>query len=106
MEHRCPYRLYNYLDVKQLQAFIVLKRWQIVMGDTLSNNIVNTAPFTATTHKWYLGQRRETIAATLTGAQQEGSLDINMPASTYLGPGADHGSSCQRKQYHGEICLP
>lgn len=79
--------LYNYLDVNNSRAFIVLKDGKIVIERYAGNNILNTAPFTATS-QWYWASAGKTIAATLTGiAQQEGSLDINMPASTYLGTG-------------------
>ncbi len=79
--------LYNFLDLNNTRAFIVLKDGKIVIERYAGNNIINTAPFTVNS-QWYWASAGKTIAATLAGiAQQEGFLDINAPVSRYLEPG-------------------
>jgi len=79
--------LYSYLDTNNSKAFIVLKDGKIVLERYAGTNLLNTAPFTASS-QWYWASAGKCIAATLAGiAQQEGFLDINAPVSRYLGAG-------------------
>lgn len=79
--------LYNYLDLNDSKAFIVLKDGKIVLERYSGMNILNTAPFNASS-QWYWASAGKSLAATLAGiAQQEGFLDINAPVSRYLGAG-------------------
>lgn len=79
--------VYDFLDLNNTRAFIILKDGKIVIERYAGNNIINTAPFTANS-QWYWASAGKSLAATLAGiAQQEGSLDINAPVSRYLGVG-------------------
>jgi CubicO group peptidase (beta-lactamase class C family) len=79
----CPDRidsLYDFLEVKNTKAFIVLKDGRIVLEHYFGT-------FTADS-LWYWASAGKTLKSTLVGiAQEEGYLDINAPTSTYLGAG-------------------
>ena len=77
--------LYNHLRTNNTRAFIVLKNGKIVIEKYWGNNILNTAPFNASS-QWYWASAGKALTATLVGvAQQEGYLDINDKTSDYLG---------------------
>lgn len=72
--------LYNYLQLKNTKAFIVLKNGRIVFEKYFGT-------FTADSI-WYWASAGKTMTAFLTGiAQQEGLVNINNKTSTYLGTG-------------------
>lgn len=72
--------LYAFLEVKNTQAFIVLKDGKIVLEHYFGTFTQDSL--------WYWASAGKTLKSTLVGiAQEEGYLDINMPTSTYLGAG-------------------
>jgi CubicO group peptidase (beta-lactamase class C family) len=76
--------LYNFLELNNTKAFIVLQDGRIVLEKyfgTFSSDSV-----------WYWASAGKTLTAMLTGiAGEEGYLSIDLPVSTYLGQG---WSSC------------
>lgn len=72
--------LLDFLEESNTKAFIVLKDGKIVIEEYFGT-------FTADSN-WYWASAGKSLTAFLVGrAQQEGSLDINAPTSTYLGTG-------------------
>lgn len=72
--------LLDFLEESNTKAFIVLKDGKIVIEEYFGT-------FTADSN-WYWASAGKSLTAFLIGrAQQEGFLDINAPASTYLGTG-------------------
>lgn len=80
--------LYDYLEVQNTKAFIVLKDGKIVLEQYFNGHAQNTP--------WYWASAGKTITAFMTGiAQEEGFLDIDLPSSEYLGDG---WTSCTTEQ--------
>jgi CubicO group peptidase (beta-lactamase class C family) len=79
----CPERidsLYAFLGSRNTKAFIVLKDGRIVLEHYFGTFTQDSL--------WYWASAGKTLTSTLTGiAQEEGYLDIEQPASTYLGTG-------------------
>lgn len=72
--------LKDFLQQKNTKSFIILVNGRIVMEEYFSGHTSNTT--------WQWNSAGKTLAATITGiAQQEGLLNINNPASQYLGNG-------------------
>jgi CubicO group peptidase (beta-lactamase class C family) len=72
--------LYNYLQLKNTKAFIILKNGRIVVEKYFGT-------FTADSN-WYWASAGKTVTAMLVGiAQQEGILNINNKTSQFLGTG-------------------
>lgn len=70
--------LKDYLNEKHSKSFIILVNGKIVMEEYFNGHTASTV--------WYWASAGKTLTATLTGiAQQEGFIDINQKASTYLG---------------------
>ncbi|MCW5897648.1 MAG: serine hydrolase [Flavobacteriales bacterium] len=72
--------LHDFLASSNTKAFIVLKDGRIALEWYFGTFTTDSA--------WYWASAGKSLTAFLVGrAQQEGSLDINAPASTYLGAG-------------------
>jgi CubicO group peptidase (beta-lactamase class C family) len=72
--------LYDFLETRNTKAFIVLKDGRIVLERYFGTFTQDSL--------WYWASAGKTLTSTLVGiAQQEGSLDIEQPTSTYLGAG-------------------
>lgn len=72
--------LHDFLATSNTKAFIVLKDGRIALEWYFGTFTTDSA--------WYWASAGKSLTAFLVGrAQQEGSLDINAPASTYLGTG-------------------
>lgn len=79
--------LYNFLQLNNTRAFIVLKDGKIVLENYWGNNVLNTAPFDRNSD-WYWASAGKTLTAFLVGiAQDNGLLSIEEKSSTYLGSG-------------------
>ena len=79
--------LIDFLDSSNTRAFIILKDGRIVVEEYFGSNALGTAPFDKDS-RWYWASAGKTLTAALAGiAQQEGVLDIEAPASNYLGTG-------------------
>lgn len=79
--------LKSFLAQNGTRAIIILKDGRIAVEQYWGNNLLNNAPFTAST-SWYWASAGKTITAFLAGiAQQERLLSINDKTSTYLGAG-------------------
>ncbi|HMN06208.1 MAG TPA: serine hydrolase [Flavobacteriales bacterium] len=90
----CPGRidsLYNFLGSKNTKAFMVLKDGRIVLEHYFGTFTQDSL--------WYWASAGKTLKSTLVGiAQEEGYLDINAPASTYLGTGWTSETPTQEQQ--------
>jgi len=79
----CPERidsLYAYLGDHHTKGFILLKDGRIVLEHYFGTFTQDSL--------WYWASAGKTLTSTIVGiAQEDGSLDINEPVSTYLGPG-------------------
>lgn len=72
--------LYSYLNTNQSKAFILLKDGKIVLEQYFNGHDVSTP--------WYWASAGKTLTAMLVGiAESEGLLNLNDPASDYLGQG-------------------
>ncbi len=72
--------LYNYLQLKNTKAFLILKNGKIVVEKYFGTFTVDS--------NWYWASAGKTMTAMLVGiAQQEGLLNINNRTSQYLGTG-------------------
>ena len=79
--------LYNFLELNNTRAFILLKNGKIVLENYWKNNIRNTANFDKNSN-WYWASAGKTLTAFLVGiAQDDGLLSIEDNSSTYLGNG-------------------
>lgn len=87
----CPEKidsLYNFLDINNTKAFILLKDGKIVLEKYFGSFTQNST--------WYWASAGKTITSFMTGiAQQEGQLSINDTSSTYLG---QHWTDCTPQQ--------
>ena len=79
----CPERidsLYDFLGSRNTKAFIILKDGRIVLEHYFGTFTQDSL--------WYWASAGKTLTSTLVGiAQEEGFLDIEQPASAYLGTG-------------------
>ena len=79
--------LYEFLELNNTRAFIVLKDGKIVIENYWGNNILNTAPFDRNS-SWYWASAGKTLTAFLVGiAQDNGLLSVEDKSATYLGNG-------------------
>jgi|TARA_B110000908_G_C10168508_1_gene409638 CubicO group peptidase (beta-lactamase class C family) len=79
--------LYDFLELNNTRAFIVLKNGKIVLENYWGNNIQNTAPFDKNSN-WYWASAGKTLTAFLVGiAQDNGLLSIEDSSSIFLGNG-------------------
>ena len=79
--------LYDFLELNNTRAFIVLKEGRIVLENYWGNNIQNTAPFDSNSI-WYWASAGKTLTALLVGiAQDNGLLSIEDSSSIFLGNG-------------------
>ena len=79
--------LYNFLELNNTRAFIVLKDGKIVLENYWGNNILNTAPFDSNTN-WYWASAGKTLTALLIGiAKDNGILSLDDSSSIFLGNG-------------------
>lgn len=80
--------LYNYLDINNTKAFILLKDGKIVLENYFNEH--------TDTSNWYWASAGKTITSLLVGiAQEEGHLNINDTTSNYLSEG---WTSCNAAQ--------
>jgi CubicO group peptidase (beta-lactamase class C family) len=80
--------LYQFLEVNQSKAFILLKDGKIVLENYFNGH--------SETANWYWASAGKTLTAFMVGqAQQQGLLDIDEPTSNYLGQG---WTSCTAEQ--------
>lgn len=80
--------LYDYLQINQSKAFVLLKDGKIVLESYFNGH--------SATANWYWASAGKTLTAFMVGqAQQQGLLDINEPTSNYLGQG---WTSCTPEQ--------
>jgi len=79
--------LYNFLQLNNTRAFIVLKDGKIVLENYWGNNIQNTGLFDKNSN-WYWASAGKTLTAFLVGiAQDNGLLSVEDKSATYLGNG-------------------
>ena len=79
--------LYEFLELNNTRAFIVLKDGKIVIEKYWGNNILNTAPFDRNSN-WYWASAGKTLTALMVGiAQDDGHLSIDDSSAMYLGNG-------------------
>ena len=79
--------LYDFLELNNTRAFIVLKDGKIVLENYWGNNIQNTGPFDKNSN-WYWASAGKTLTAFLVGiAQDNGLLSVEDKSATYLGNG-------------------
>ena len=79
--------LYNFLQLNNTRAFIVLKDGKIVLEKYWGNNVLNTAPFDSNSN-WYWASAGKTLTAFLVGiAKDNGILSIEDSSSIFLGNG-------------------
>ena len=79
--------LYEFLELNNTRAFIVLKDGKIVIEKYWGNNILNTAPFDRNSN-WYWASAGKTLTALMVGiAQDDGHLSIEDSSAKYLGNG-------------------
>tara|TARA_B100002019_G_scaffold266911_1_gene257582 strand:+ start:126 stop:1136 length:1011 start_codon:yes stop_codon:yes gene_type:complete len=79
--------LYEFLELNNTRAFIVLKDGKIVIENYWGNNILNTAPFDINSN-WYWASAGKTLTAFMIGiAQDDGLLSIEDSSAIYLGNG-------------------
>jgi len=83
--------VYDYLQLKNTKAFIVLQNGRIVLEKYFGN-------FTADSN-WYWASAGKTMTAMLVGiAQSEGLLSMQQPSSDFLGRGWTSLSAAQEEQ--------
>ena len=79
--------LYDFLELNNTRAFIILKEGRIVLENYWGNNIQNTASFDRNSN-WYWASAGKTLTALLVGiAQDNGLLSIEDSSSIFLGNG-------------------
>jgi len=79
--------LYEFLELNNTRAFVVLKDGKIVIENYWGNNILNTAPFDRNS-SWYWASAGKTLTALMVGiAQEDGLLSIENSSTIYLGNG-------------------
>ena len=79
--------LYEFLELNNTRAFVVLKDGKIVIENYWGNNILNTAPFDRNS-SWYWASAGKTLTALMVGiAQEDGLLSIEDSSAIYLGNG-------------------
>ena len=79
--------LYDFLQLNNTRAFIVLRDGKIVLENYWGNNIQNTATFDKNSN-WYWASAGKTLTAFLLGiAQDNGLLSVEDKSATYLGNG-------------------
>ena len=79
--------LYNFLQLNNTRAFIVLKDGKIILENYWGNNFSNTAPFDKNSN-WYWASAGKTLTAFLVGiAKDNGILSIEDSSSIFLGNG-------------------
>ena len=79
--------LYDFLELNNTRAFIVLKDGKIVLENYWGNNIQNTGPFDKNSN-WYWASAGKTLTAFLVGiAQDNGLLSVEDKSATHLGNG-------------------
>jgi CubicO group peptidase (beta-lactamase class C family) len=79
--------LYNFLQLNNTRAFIVLKDGKIVLENYWGNNFSNTASFDSNSN-WYWASAGKTLTAVLVGiAKDNGILSIEDSSSIFLGNG-------------------
>ena len=78
-ENKLP-DLYNYLETKNTKSFIILYNGKIVVEKYFNDHTVNSP--------WYWASAGKTLTSTMAGiARDDGSLNIDLPVSNYLGTG-------------------
>jgi CubicO group peptidase (beta-lactamase class C family) len=83
--------LYDYLGAHNTKAFLVLKDGRIVLEHYFGTFTQDSL--------WYWASAGKTLTSTVVGiAQHEGFVDINVPTSTYLGPGWTSETTAQESQ--------
>ena len=79
--------LYDFLQINNTRAFIVLKEGRIILENYWGNNIQNTATFDKNSN-WYWASAGKTLTAFLMGIAQENELlSIEDSSTNYLGNG-------------------
>ena len=79
--------LYNFLQLNNTRAFVVLKDGKIVLENYWGNNIQNTGPFDSSSN-WYWASAGKTLTAFLVGiAKDNGILSLEDKSAIYLGNG-------------------
>ena len=79
--------LYNFLQLNNTRAFVVLKDGKIVLENYWGNNFLNTAPFDSNSN-WYWASAGKTLTAFLVGiAKDNGILSLEDSSSIFLGNG-------------------
>ncbi len=79
--------LYDFLELNNTRAFIVLKDGKIILENYWGNNIQITTAFDKNSN-WYWASAGKTLTAFLIGiAQANGLISIEDNSSTYLGSG-------------------